>query len=521
MEPTSRPPRYITLRDYLSVLRRNWIAIALIAAVGAGAGLADAKRQTPTYEATAAVTFQDPAQDLPLVGLPSAVTQTPTELADTNSETLTRPGIIDRVQRNLRTHESPRRLSGAVSGSVTTAGLLQITARWSDPVFASRLANSLAAIVVAQANRTARSQFAQAASDIRRQMGRLQSGHPAASSATQVTALASQLARLETLSSFAQSAQVAQIAQPPTSPSSPKTLRSAIIGLLLGLALAIALAFVRDALDRRLRTSDDIETTFALPVVGHVRKKALGKVAHTEALRSNAYRPDVEAYRILRRNIEFLNLDSPPRSIVVTSAVPEEGKTTVAASLAFALASAGRRTLLIDADLRRPDVATRLGIDRTPGLTDYLAGEKASTEITQRVQLSPPPSQNGKGPAEPVTGADGLSLNVVTAGSPTPQAAELLGSRRFRQYLEQAVAAYDVVVLDSSPLLAVADTLEILPAVDAVVVCARESKTRREEALAARSALQRFPNRPAGLVVTGIRPSRHDYEVYSYSYGYS
>jgi Mrp family chromosome partitioning ATPase len=523
MEPISRPPRYVTLRDYLAVVRRNWIAIVLIAAVGAGAGLADAKRQTPEYQATAAISFEDPAQDLPLVGLGTSFVQTPAELAATSAETLTRSDIMSRVRRNLHSHQPVNSLAGGVSGSVSTAGLLEIVARWSNPGFAARLANSVAAVEVAQANRAARASFAHDAAEVRRQVSSLQSGSKpsGASAATQVQVLEVSLARLVTLSNFAQTAQVAQIAQAPASPSSPRPIRSAVIGLVLGLLLAIALAFVRDILDRRLRTSDDIEASFRFPVLGHIRKKALGKVVHAEARRSHDYRVDIEAFRILRRNLEFLNLDSPPRSVVVTSAVPEEGKTTVASSLAFATAAAGKRTLLIEGDLRRPDLAGRLEIERSPGLSDYLMGEKASTEITRRVQVMDPPSQNGKTPPDTEASSDAFALTVVPAGSPTAHGAELLGSRRFKQFIEKATAAYDVVIIDSSPLLPVADTLEILPAVDAVIVCARESKTKREEALAARSALERFPDRPVGVVVTGVRPSRHDSEVYSYSYGYS
>ena len=523
MEPTSRPPRYVTLRDYLRVLRRYSIPIILIAAVGAGAGLADAKRHTSVYQATSTVNFQDPSQALSLVGLQTSLVQTPTELAAENSETLTRPLIMALVQRNLRTHESMRSLANSVSGNVTTAGLLQITASASDPNFAARIANSVAAVVVGQANRAARAAFATAAAGIRHQIVLLQRGpgRPTSSASTQLPVLENELARLETLVNFAQSAQLAQSAQPPTSPSSPKPLRSAIIGLILGLVLAILLAFLRDSLDRRLRTVHDIEESFELPILGHIRKRAMGKVVQKEALANKDFRVDVEAFRILRRNIEFLNLDSPPRSIVVTSAVPEEGKTTVAASLALAMASAGKRTLLVDCDLRRPDLASRLEIDRNPGLTDLLAGEKTFTEITRRLQLTEPPSPNGNAPSQPGAGSDALALTVVPSGSPTGQAAELLGSRRFKQFMDQAVAAYDVVVIDSSPLLPVADTLEMLPTVDAIVLCAREAKTKREEAVAVRTALERFPHRPVGVVVTGIKPSRHEYEVYSYSYSYS
>lgn len=523
MDTTSRPARYVTLRDYLRVLRRYWIAIVLIAAIGAAAGLADAKSQTPVYTATASVAFQDPAQDLPLVGLSPGLIESPGAVASATAETITRPQIMARVKQNLRTDEPVASLAGGVSGAVTTAGLLEVSGSWSNPAFAARLTNSVAAIVVAQANRDARKSYATAASDVRRQIVQLgsPSGRRAPGAAMQAQVLENTLARLVTLSHFAQTAQLARSAQAPTSASSPKTTRSAIIGLVLGLALAILLAFVRDAMDRRLKTTAEVESSFELPILGHVRKRAMGKVAQKEALTDRSFHSDVEAFRILRRNIEFLNIDSPPRSVVVTSALPEEGKTTVAASLALAMASAGKRTLLIDCDLRRPDLATRLEIERAPGLSDYLMGEKASTEITHRVQVVEAPSQNGKGTAHPAPGPEPLALTVVPAGTPTSHAAELLGSRRFRQFIEQAAAAYEAVVMDSSPLLPVADTLEMLPAVDAVVVCARESKTRREDALAVRSALERVPNQPVGVVITGIKPGRSDYSLYSYSYGYA
>lgn len=523
MEPTSRSPRYVTLRDYLRVLRRYAIPIILIAAIGAGAGLANAKRQSPLYTATASVAFQDPAQDLSLVGLSSGLVQAPGALASQAAETLTRPQIMTRVKANLHTKESIGSLASGVSAAVTPAGLLEVAATVSTPKFAARLANSVAAVVAAQANRDARAGFASAAQDVRHQISELGAGGAkSGTSSTQLPVLQDELARLDTLSHFAQSAQLAQPAQTPTSPSSPKTLRSAIIGLVLGLVLAVLLAFVRDSMDRRLRTTQDIEASFQFPIVGHVRKQAMGKVVQNEATAAkDDLQVDLEAFRILRRNIEFLNRDSPPRVLVVTSGVPEEGKTTVATSLAFTAAAAGKRTLLIDCDLRRPDLAQRLGIARSPGLSDYLVGEKASTEIASRIQLTEPPSRNGKTPDEAGAAPAPLSITVIPAGSPTGHTAELLGSRRFEQLIGQVSAAYDIVIMDSSPLLPVADTLEMLSSVQAVVLCARESKAKREEAAASKRALEAFPDLPVGVVITGIKPGRGDYDLYAYSYNYS
>jgi Mrp family chromosome partitioning ATPase len=522
MQPTSPAARYLTLRDYLRVIRRYQIAIVLIAAVGAAAGIYDAKRQQPVYQATSSVSFQDPAQDASLVGLGTSLIQTPGELAATNSETLTRPQVMLKVQRQLKTNRPYASLAGAVSSQVTAAGLLQISASSADPGFATSLANAVAKVLVAQNNTATRAGFASAAGDIRHQIAALQTGSKTSSGATtQLPVYADELARLETLAKFSQSSQIAQLAQTPTAPVSPNTTRSAIIGLLLGLLLGLVVAFLRDSMDRRLRTPNDIEDSFHYPIVGHVREEAMGKVVRPRRDGGDDNAVDVEAFRILRRNVEFLDFDSPPRTVVVTSAVPEEGKTTVASSLAFAIASTGKRTLLVDCDLRRPALASRLELDRSPGMSDYLAGEAGAEQILRPIVFSEAPNLNGDGAHlnGHKTDAATHTLVCIPAGSPTSHAAELLGSLRFKNFLQEVVEAYDIVVIDSSPLLPVADTLELVPLVEGVLVCAREVKTTRDEARAAKTALSRFPARPTGIVITGVKARRSEYEVYSYSYG--
>jgi capsular exopolysaccharide synthesis family protein len=523
MQPNSPAARYVTLRDYLRVFRRHRIAIVVIAAIGAAAGIYDAKRQTPVYQASASVSFQDPAQDASLVGLGTSVVQTPAQLAAANAETLTRPQVILKVQRQLKTNRSYQSLARAVSSQVTAAGLLQISAKSSDPRFASRLANAVANVLVAQNNRATRAGFTSAATEIRRQIAALATRSKTSSAATQLPVYAAELAHLDTLGKFAQSTQIGQFAQQPNSPVSPNTTRSAVIGLLLGLLLALVFAFVRDSMDRRLRTPHDIEDSLHFPIVGHVRDQAMGKVVRSERDPGGDDALDVEAFRILRRNLEFLNFDSPPRTIVVTSAVPEEGKTTVASSLAFAIASTGKRTLLVDCDLRRPALGSRLGVEKSPGMSDFLAGEANPEQILRPIVLTERPSVNGAAASSNGTDADAVThtLVCIPAGSPTSHAAELLGSARFKTFLEEVAQAYDIVVIDSSPLLPVADTLEILPHVEGVLVCVREQKTTREEARAAKAVLSRFPERATGVVITGLKARGSEYEAYSYSYSYS
>ncbi len=294
--------------------------------------------------------------------------------------------------------------------------------------------------------------------------------------------------------------------------------------MLFGLLLGILAAFVRDATDRRLRGGKDVQTSFGLPVLGHVRNRALGGIVQISDRSRRGSEQDVEAFRIVRRNLELLEPGLPPTTILVTSAVAEEGKTSVAASLAVSIASTGRRTLLIEADLRRPALASRLGVEPAPGLTDYLTGHAAPQEVLRTIQFAEAPSKNGSTPSNNghLNDAGVRSLVFVPSGSTTPRAAELVGSARFEELLQQVRETYDAVVLDTPPLLPVSDTLEILPSVDAVVLCVRESQTTREQAAAAKTALARVPVHRVGVVVTGIKPRRAGAEVgYAHAYDYA
>ena len=181
----------------------------------------------------------------------------------------------------------------------------------------------------------------------------------------------------------------------------------------------------------------------------------------------------------------------------------------------------------MECDLRRPDFAERIGLAARPGLADHLAGRASAREILQEIVVpwgatggAPP---NGRPPASGAV-AEGRSpvlLPCVTAGTTLPNAAELLNSDRFKIYLSRLTRTYDLVILDTAPLLPVVDTLEIVPLVDAVLLCVRASRTTREQAAAAKAALDRFPDRPIGLVTTGVRARDAGSQYYSYSYSYS
>jgi capsular exopolysaccharide synthesis family protein len=321
--------------------------------------------------------------------------------------------------------------------------------------------------------------------------------------------------RMRALRRLGRPVEVAREATIPSQQLSPRPVRNTLLGLIAGLTLGLIAAFLRDALDRRLRDSGEVAEAAALPVLGRVRDSSLGRLGIADPSRNGSVDEELEAVRILRANLDFLDVDRRGDRVLVTSALPEEGKSTVATGLAVATALSGRRTLLVECDLRRPVLAARLRLEASPGLSDHLAGHATPEEILQPVRLpgaGGAANGNGNGP----TG--GGELFCITAGSPAPRPAELLGSRRFADLLGTLARAFDSVVIDSSPLLPVVDTLELVPHVDRVVVCARARRTTRDQLRAAREALDRLPAPPAGIMLTGVRRGEEqDYGYYSYA----
>jgi Mrp family chromosome partitioning ATPase len=259
-----------------------------------------------------------------------------------------------------------------------------------------------------------------------------------------------------------------------------------------------------------------------------VRTDALGKSPRLKGVQSAA--PiDWELFRILRRNLDFLDPERALRTVAVTSSLPEEGKSTVASFLASASAAAGKPTLLIECDLRRPVLAKRLGIKSAPGLSDYLEGRAQLSDAIQQIGFGDPMSRNGfnhsngVAPAHAETQAGNRAhglmheLHCITAGTPTRHPAEMIRSEAMSNLLVEVSTTYELVVLDTPPMLSVVDALELLPQVEAAVICVRVLSTTRQQAGAGRAALKRLPEQPAGLVITGTtRTNDAEYGYYGY-----
>lgn len=195
-----------------------------------------------------------------------------------------------------------------------------------------------------------------------------------------------------------------------------------------------------------------------------------------------------EAYRTLRTSLEFSSLDRPLRTLVVTSSSPDEGKSTTVANLALALAQAGRRTVVVDADLRRPSLHSLFGLPNVAGLTSMMLDEAAAQ----------PPYQAG-----PVAG-----LRVLTSGPLPPNPAELLASRRFDEILARLIQDADIVLFDAPPLMAVSDAAVLAARVDGVILVVQAEKTKREAVQRAKKMLERVNAHLVGAVLTEVKGER-------------
>ena len=281
----------------------------------------------------------------------------------------------------------------------------------------------------------------------------------------------------------------------PGAPFTPNLRMNLLMGLAGGLGLGYLLSLVKRQIDRRVRHVEDVETLLQASVLGVIPRT--DELAKTLAPGPHGLGNAAEAIRQLRTNLRFVHVDNPPRAIVMTSATPGEGKSTLALSLAQVLAAAGQDTVLIDADLRRPRVAERMDLDGTIGLTQVLAGDVSIHDALQST-------------SEP-------RLTILPAGRIPPNPSELLGSRRMRALIDD-LSRDHVVILDAPPLLPVTDAGLLAAMCDGAILVLATARTRKEELEMCGKILGQVGGRLLGVVMN-LAPKRGVSNVY-YGYGY-
>jgi capsular exopolysaccharide synthesis family protein len=376
---------------------------------------------------------------------------------------------------------------GLTNPTDTDSNFLTITAQAPTPAGAARVANAFATAVV-------RARARSAASNIDRTIAALQEARRRAAGQEDAAAeeeLVSQIQRLRGLKgNQAGLTSVVERATPPSSAFSPRPLRNTLLTLLVSLLLAAGLVPLLDRLDRRLREPGELDELMGPPLLATIPDTAFPGQAPDWHVR--------EAFQTLRASLTYFNVDRTLSTLVVTSAAQWEGKTTVAVNLAVAYALGGRDAILVDADLRRPQVAGRLGRDTQIGLESVLAGERTAAEALLEVD----------------TGGEGR-LRIMPSVAQPPNPAALLGSQRMRSLLAELSGQADVVVIDTPALLAVSDAMPLINQAAGALLVARMNVTTRDAAQRAEQVAEAAGGSVLGTVATGVR----DGGVYGY-YGY-
>ncbi|MCF2525902.1 polysaccharide biosynthesis tyrosine autokinase [Yinghuangia soli] len=445
----------VDLRCYFRALARRWLTILLMTSAGLGCAVAATLAATPQYQATAQIFVSArTTTDITQLNQGSSFSLARVEsYADVVSSPRVAAAVVDALGLPLSPEYVAQRIGARAKPDTV---LIDITVTDPDPVLAARIANAAAA-----------------------EAGKFIVG-------------------LETTpgrGSAPVHIGVTRSASPPAEPVSPRPYLNAALGLFAGLLAGICLAMVRHNLDTSVRTEDELKGATALPVLGVI---PFDKRAQADplAVRPGALSGRAEAFRLVRTNLRFAQVDRQQQVIVVTSALPGEGKTNTAVNLALSLAEAGQRVCLVDADLRNPCVAKTLGLVQSAGLTTLLIGHAERDDVLQR-------------------GTDD-NLVVLTSGPIPPNPAEILASMRMRQILEDLGRDFDIVIVDSAPLLPVADTLGLAPIVDGAILVVRAGRTRADSVEAAIGALRGVSASILGTVLSMAQLSG----ARGYGYGY-
>jgi capsular exopolysaccharide synthesis family protein len=292
------------------------------------------------------------------------------------------------------------------------------------------------------------------------------------------------------------------VASIPTAPVSPNVLLNLALGALVGLALGVGGAVLRETLDTRIRGQRDVEQITDVPVIGGILFDPKA-VERPLIMHADPQSPRAESFRTLRTNLQYLDVERVERSFVVTSSIGSEGKSTTSANLAIALADSGARVLLVDADLRRPRIAEYMNIEGSVGLTDVLIGRAEINDVIQ-------PWGRGQ-------------LHVLPAGHIPPNPSEMLGSTRMTQIIAEFSRAFDVVIFDCPPLLPVTDAAILAKRVGGAILIVAAGRTQKNQLTGAIAALQSVGAPISGVVMTMLPttgPDNHGYGQYGYGHTY-
>jgi len=505
------------------VRERKWVIILTVVIAVLAAGALTFMR-TPLYRSTATMVKQQTTLDQTLLN--TSVFQVEDVQRDlvTTAEAVTSSRVATLVKQQLGSSKSIALLLQMTSAKpASDSNNITVTAVSSNAKEAADVANAFVDQTILLRQQADRDAIVNARKVLESQVAAMT---PTDLATTTGKDLQSQIEQLKLLEQMQTGGYIFwQPASPSAIAFSPKPKRDMAVGLALGLILGLIFAFVLDRLDRRIKQEADFEQEFGLPVLASVPRQ--GRWRGRDHANTNgfvgfkdAHSPLLESYRSLRSNLQYFEVDKGLKTLLVVSGLPQEGKTATSANLALSLALSGERVILVDADLRNPTMHRYLDLRNDLGLSTVLAGGSQVSEALRVVKLEkflPPNGKSGNG-GDGRRSSETLQRDLLcmTSGPLPPNPAELLASARMEEVLSTLSDSADYVILDTPPVLLVADALSIASRVDGVVVVARTNSTTSDEAREVRQLLDRVGARLIGVVVGGVKPTKS----YRYRYGY-
>ena len=512
-----------TLPDALSVIRRRWLTVVTFVVLGVLAGVGLSLLQTPQYTASASLLVRSP------VSQTTGSRPLDADEVATQAEIVVSDAVAARVIEDVGLGTTPDELvQRVVAEPVPARQVIEVTATAPSATEAAAVANGFVnAFVAVGQERTEASQqsvIEYYVTALGRTRERLQFVRDQLSVAPEneiaalegrFDVLTARLTQLQTSllqagdpSRLLPQAEPLQEASPPAAPSQPDALRSGVLGGVIGLILGLLVAFVRERMDDVVRDGAKAEALLNAPVLGHVPRFEAGSQGRVVSLVS-PFSSVAEAYRVLYANVRFLLAAhahggatrrgarlTPVGTVMIASAAPGEGKTSLATNLAVTAARSGARVVLVEADLRNPTIGRLFGLEAPRGLSDLLIESGATADYLLDV------------------GVD--NLLVLPAGSIPPNPAELLASAQAHELWTELRSLADLVILDTPPLLRVADGLDVASHADAVVVTARHGLTRNHELEAVSGRLAQIAGERSVGVVVNAAPSSKQEHAYGY-----
>jgi non-specific protein-tyrosine kinase len=480
------------LQAALKVIWRRKLVFLELLLIGPALAFYLSSRSEKIYESSTVLQIQPLNIDNIIAGNGSE--EASAQTVATVARLVTTTGVAQEAAKRLKPRPvSPRALVGQVSVTQdATAGFITITVSDPDPQRAADVANAFGKALGVKRAQEARIRLSQAIDQLNAQRDATGGGDQFGTTVTpqeqERQQLSTQIARLRALRGAQDgNAQVVETALPSASPVSPHPRRDTVLGFIISLFVATGLVLVLENLDRRIRRAEELEELTLLPLLAGIPKSAFPDEENQSQ--------DVEAFHTLRASLTAFNAGRDIKSVLICGAGEGDGKTTVAVRLALAYAQEGKSVILVDADMRRPQAAQRLGLHSAPGLAELL---QAKTELGQALQRYPVAT----------VGAGGL--RVIAGGAPPNAPSELLSSANMARLLGALGSLADIVIVDTNPILRVGDAIPLLKLVSGVVVVGRIDHTKRAAFARLQQTITSAHGTILGVVATGMR-GRHLY----------